>query len=225
VGLIALRADAARVNPLRAIARLAARLPAVATGVSVTDVHVSNDRIESVQTNIGDFQPRQVVFATGVAPAFGGLQLQIRSLEVKGHMLCSAPTSLAPPSEASGVVTVIEDGRLLVGGTLDIDDTERVVRPEVAARLWQDVLVAWPAASQVKVEYTWACFRPAHPDHLPVIDRVPGVDNAWLTSGHYKTGILCAPGTANALAAWMATGAAPREIAPFALSRVSASPA
>src|SRR5579859_241472 len=181
VGLLPLRADAARVNPLRAIARVAARLPAVATGVTVTGVRITGSRIDVVHSSVGDFHPRQVVFATGLAPAITGFRLEIQSLEVKGHMVCTAPTALVPPARVATQVTRIEDGRLLVGGTLDVGDAERVVRPEVAARLWQDVLDVWPEAAGARVEYTWACFRPAHPDHLPVIDRVPGVDNAWLT--------------------------------------------
>jgi glycine/D-amino acid oxidase-like deaminating enzyme len=70
------------------------------------------------------------------------------------------------------------------------------------------------------VDYTWACFRPAHPDHLPIVDRLPGFDNVWMTTGHYKTGILLAPGTANALVTWMQTGRRPVEVEPFGLARV-----
>jgi glycine/D-amino acid oxidase-like deaminating enzyme len=204
----------ARVNPLRAIARLAAHLPTVATGVEVTGV----SRSGAVHTSAGDFQPGYVVFATGLPPRLDGLD--IPSFEVKGHMLCTAPTGLMPPTELDAV-TRIEDGRLLMGGTLDVGDAERIVRPEVTARMWQDLVAAWPAAADVSVEYAWACFRPAYADHLPTIDVVPGVDRAWFTSGHYKTGILCAPGTARALVAWIASGSAPREVEPFRQTRAA----
>jgi glycine/D-amino acid oxidase-like deaminating enzyme len=214
------REPAARVNPLRAIARLAAHLSGIATGVDVTGVQTRDGRIEAVLTSAGAFHPGRVVFATGLAPVLHGLELNLPSMEVKGHMLCSAPTGLQPPTGVSDLVTVIEDGRLLMGGTLDLGDTARVVRPEVAARLWQELVEAWPAVAETTVEYTWACFRPAHADHLPVIDRVPGLQNAWLTSGQYKTGILCAPGTANALVAWMQSDSPPAEIAAFALRRL-----
>ena len=36
--------------------------------------------------------------------------------------------------------------------------------------------------------------------------------NAWLTSGHYKTGILLAPATGIALAEWIASGNRPPQI-------------
>ena len=55
----------ARVNPLRAVARLAARLPAVATGVAATSVEISGDRIVSVGTSASNVSPGAVVFATG----------------------------------------------------------------------------------------------------------------------------------------------------------------
>jgi glycine/D-amino acid oxidase-like deaminating enzyme len=207
----------ARVNPLRAIARLAAGFPSV-TGVDVTGVSSDTGRVRAVHTSIGDFFPERVVFATGMPPRLDGLN--IPASEVKGHMLCSAPTRLVRPDALTDLVTLIEDGRLLMGGTLDVEDHERVVRPEIAERMWQELQTAWPETSSVKLDYTWACFRPAHPDHLPVIDRVPGLDNAWLTSGHYKTGILLAPGTGRALAAWMASGSPPPEVEPFALARL-----
>jgi glycine/D-amino acid oxidase-like deaminating enzyme len=207
-----------RVNPLRAIARLAAGLECVATGVEVTGLSTSVGRVRTVRTSHGEFHPNQVVFATGLPPSMAGLQLP--ASEVRGHMLCSAPTSLVRPPGLADMVTLIEDGRLLMGGTLDIGDSERVVRPEIAARMWQELTSAWPAAASAKLEYTWACFRPVHPDHLPVIDRLPGLDNAWLTSGHYKTGILLAAGTGRALAAWMRSGSPPSEVRPFSVARL-----
>jgi len=70
-------------------------------------------------------------------------------------------------------VGLSEDGRLLVGGTLDVGDAERVVRPEVIDSMWGDLVAKWPAANGLRVEYTWACFRPAHPDHLQAGARSP----------------------------------------------------
>ena len=35
---------------------------------------------------------------------------------------------------------------------------------------------------------------------------MPGLDNAWLTSGHFRTGILNAPATAAVLTRWIAAG-------------------
>jgi glycine oxidase len=208
----------ARVNPLRAIARLASELRGIASGVQVNGMDCADGRLQVVHTSAGEFRPRNVVLATGTPPPLLGLE-SVPAGEVKGHMLCTAPTGLTTPANLD-VCSVIEDGRLLVGGTLDVGETERRVRPEVIDSMWSDVVAAWPAANGVRVEYTWACFRPAHPDHLPVIDRVPGLSNVWLTSGHYKTGILMAPASGSALAAWILDGAPPAWVSPFTLKRL-----
>ena len=204
--------DQARVNPLRAIARMAAGLPGAATEVQVQGVSLEAGRVRSVQTTAGELRPRNVVFATGTPPRVDGLDVRIPSGEVKGHMLTSEPTDLTLPGSVAPLATTIEDGRLMVGGTLDIGDSERVVRPEIVASMWAEACAAWPILKSVRIAHQWACFRPAHPDRLPVIDRVPGVANAWLTSGHYKTGILLAPATGIALAEWIASGNRPPQI-------------
>lgn len=211
----------ARVNPLRALARLAAGLPCVVTGVDVTGATCESGQLQSVLTTAGELRPRQVVFATGTPPRLEGLDLDVPASEVKGHMLCTAPTSLVPPEAVreGDLARIIDDGRVLMGGTLDVGDTDRVVRPQVTERMWHELTSAWPALADVRLEYTWACFRPAHPDHLPVIDCVPGLSNAWLSSGQYKTGILMAPLTGRWLAEWLHTGNAPADVAPFSLAR------
>jgi glycine/D-amino acid oxidase-like deaminating enzyme len=175
--------------------------------------------IREVATSIGPFRPRNIVFATGRPPSIDGLALEVPSDEVKGHMAVSQPTDLPAGTSVAELARVIEDGRLLVGGTLDIGDHERVVRAEIADALWRDLVAVWPPAKEMHVDYRWACFRPVHPDRVPVIDRVPGVSNAWFTSGHYKTGILLAPATGRALAQWIATADRPPEIEAFSVSR------
>ncbi|MBV9581834.1 MAG: FAD-binding oxidoreductase [Chloroflexi bacterium] len=215
----------ARVNPLFALARLASALPCIATGITATGLTCHQGRVTSVSTSAGELQPGTVVIATGLPPDLPGLEdlKQLPASEVKGHMLCTAPTQLALPEAVrdADLARVIDDGRILVGGTLDVGDSERVVRPGVTAGMWRELVAAWPALDGVPVEYTWACFRPAHADHLPIVDRLPGLSNAWLTTGHYKTGILMAPATGQALADWINTGAAPADMAPFRLSRSS----
>jgi len=212
VGLLPLERDGvaqARVNPLRALARLAAGLPGLATEVSVNEVVCADGRVQAVVTNVGEFRPGHVVFATGTPPPLLGLE-KIPSGEVKGHMLATAPTSFRPSHESA---TLIEDSRLLMGGTLDVGDDERVVHDSVIDSMLAEL------GGGLRAEYRWACFRPAHPDHLPVIDRVPGLDNAWITSGHYKTGILMAPATGAALAQWLTSGSPPEWVKPFGLAR------
>jgi glycine/D-amino acid oxidase-like deaminating enzyme len=212
----------ARVNPLRALARMAAGLSCIATGIEVNDLSTGGGRVQSVQTSAGEFHPGSVVFATGTPPRLGGLQLHLPASEVKGHMLASEPASLSLPASNSTLASSIDEGRLLLGGTLDIGDDERVVRPEVIASMWTDFESAWPQARGIRISHQWACFRPAHPDLLPVIDQIPLLSNAWLTSGHYRTGILMSAATGRVLADWIRTGHRPAEVVSMGIRRFDA---
>jgi glycine/D-amino acid oxidase-like deaminating enzyme len=209
----------ARVNPLRAVARLAQRLPCVRTGVEVLAAVTRGDRISSLTTSDGEMSPGAVVFATGGPPRLKGLEVKVPSGHVKGHMLATEPSSLRWPGTVASLATRLEDGRLLAGGTLDVGDDTSDVRPDVISAVWSDMQAELPTLSGLRISHQWCCFRPTHPDGLPVVDRVPGLENAWMTSGHFRSGILMAPATGRALAEWLQTGRAPSQVAGLELRR------
>jgi glycine oxidase len=208
-----------RVNPLRSVARLATALPAVATGVAATGVTIYGDRIVTVDTTSGPVQPGAVVFATGLPPQLDGLDLELPWERVKGHLLVTEPTPVRLPGIVAPVATQLEDGRLLVGGTFDTGDESPRVQPEVIDAILAGLYATLPGLRGLRAAYRWCCFRPRHPDGLPVIDRIPGVSNAWLTSGHYRTGILLAPVTAQALTRWIGSDQPPAEAAAWSSER------
>lgn len=212
----------ARVNPLRAVARLAAGLPAVATGVAAMSVRVSGDKITSVGTSAGDISPGVVVFATGLPPVLDGLPLHIPSDRVKGHLLVTEQTDIKLPGIVAPLATQIEDGQLLAGGTFDFGDESPAVQPEVIDSILLGLAAVLPSLRGVGAAYQWCCFRPRHPDRRPVIDKVPGLANAWLTSGHFRTGILNAPATAAVLSRWIAAGVPPTEAHTWSATRFAA---
>ncbi|HEY7146147.1 MAG TPA: FAD-binding oxidoreductase [Streptosporangiaceae bacterium] len=211
----------ARINPLRAVARLAAGLPAVGTGVAATGVSVRSGRITTVTTSAGPVSPGYVVFATGQPPVLDGLPLNIPSDRVKGHLLVTEPAPVELPGVVAPIATQIEDRRLLAGGTFDVGDESPAIRPDVIESIMDGLTAALPALAGLPVAYQWCCFRPRHPDRRPVIDRIPGLDNAWLTSGHFRTGILNAPATGAVLARWIAADKPPAEPATWAADRFS----
>ena len=212
----------ARVNPLRALVGLADDLPAVATGVAATAVTCRGDRLETELTSAGEISPGAVVFATGQPPVLDGLELQIPSDRVKGHLLVTGPTQVQLPCTVAPVATPLQDGRLLAGGTFDYGDESPAVRPEVIDTIMGGLRAALPALRDVGVTHQWCCFRPRHPDGRPVIDRVPGLRNAWLTSGHFRTGILNAPATGLAIARWISADKPPPEAGAWSASRFPA---
>jgi glycine oxidase len=209
----------ARVNPLRSLARLAAVLPDLATGTAATSVTVKGGRVVSVATTAGDIHPGAVVFATGMPPLLDGLPLDLPASRVKGHLLVTEPSPVRLPGTVAPVATQLEDGRLLVGGTFDMGDETPKVRPEVIGSILEALYATLPSVRGLGAAYQWCCFRPRHPDGRPVIDRVPGLDNAWLTSGHFRTGILMAPVTAQTISRWISQDQPPPEAAAWSSAR------
>jgi glycine/D-amino acid oxidase-like deaminating enzyme len=66
-----------------------------------------------------------------------------------------------------------------------------------------------------------ACFRPAAEDGLPVIGAVPGVDGAYVATGHSVWGMLNAPATGEAMAELILQGRPSHvDLTPFAPGRL-----
>jgi glycine/D-amino acid oxidase-like deaminating enzyme len=212
-------AGQARVHPLRFAAGLAGQAGTVATGADVIGHKIRHNNVLALTTTIGEFHPGVVVFATGVAPR---TEVAVAHHFVKGHLATTEPVSFRLGCQVVtplGGALQLADGRLLTGGTLDEGDDSPGVRPDVVQELRRGLDRVIPMAAAVPFSHAWCGFRPATPDRLPIIDRVPTLDNAWFTSGHYRTGVLMAVATGEALAHWIIIGERPPHAAPFALSR------
>lgn len=64
-----------------------------------------------------------------------------------------------------------------------------------------------PALAAAPIVARQACFRPVTEDGLPLIGAVPGVDGAWIATGHSVWGMLNAPATGEAMAELILDGA------------------
>ena len=52
-----------------------------------------------------------------------------------------------------------------------------------------------------------------------MIDRLPDIENAWVSIGHFRTGIMVAPAAADLVARWITTGERPEDAVPFGAGR------
>jgi glycine oxidase len=215
--------EQARVHPLRLAAALAARTDCVATGIEMLGVTTAGGRITTVRTMHGDVSPGAVVFATGLAPTLPDVpEIAVPQRWVKGHLVATAPTPFrlrTAVAAIEGLVLQLPDAQIVAGGTLDEGDHDPEVRDDVIEKIRAGLTGLLPRTADIPSSHVWCCFRPATADEQPVIDRVPGLENAWVTCGHFRTGILMAAATGDALARWIGTGDRPEGVAPFALGR------
>jgi glycine oxidase len=202
------------VNPQRLVAVLAGHAGTVATGVRMLDVTARGDRIVTVRTTAGDFTPGAVVMATGLPPK----PWETRQRWIKGHMIAIAPGPWRLASVLSGPLgggTPLPDGTIFCGGTFDDGDLSPAVRPEIADPMTEALAAVLPTAAGARISHRWCCFRPYVEGRQPVVDRLPGVGNAWFAGGHFTTGIMMAAATGEAVASWIGGNGTPDQVASF----------
>jgi glycine oxidase len=121
-----------------------------------------------------------------IEPVRGQIALVNPGRVVCTHILAWGPRYLVPRG----------DGRVLCGSTEENAGFDK--RPTAAAIA--DLLALGvqlvPELASAVVEKTWAGLRPSSPDGLPYIGRVPGIENLYVASGHFRGGIQLSPGTA-----------------------------
>jgi glycine oxidase len=210
--------DQAWVHPVRLAVAYARNAGSVASRVAMTGLTTAHDRVTRVDTTAGPIEPGAVIVATGTCPSD---LAEVPRAIVKGHLLATAPLDVRVRTALASTVIVIplEDGSLLAGGTFHPDDETAEVRDEIVAEIQKQVEWLVPDAAGVPVARAWCCFRPGTGDEMPVIDRVPGLENAWMSVGHYRTGLMMAPAAGEALGSWIATGARPEAVEAFSLAR------
>jgi glycine oxidase len=168
-----------------------------------------------------------VVVATGVgrAPQFVRKGDALASglpdiLPVKGQMLALAPYADGPQHVIRlGDAYVAPKGRwILVGATSEPGRADVTVETAALDRLRLAAAGAVRGVDTALQAAAWAGLRPATPDGLPVIgaSAIPGV---FAALGHFRNGILLAPGTAERVADLVLDGKVSEDAAAFAASR------
>ena len=105
--------------------------------------------------------------------------------------------------------------------SLPVDPAEVTVEPGGPERLRAMTAAVSPELGAAEVLAAQACYRPVTEDGIPLIGRVPGVDGAFVATGHSVWGMLNGPATGEAMAELIVDGAATTvDIAPFDPARL-----
>lgn len=118
-----------------------------------------------------------------------------------------------------------EDGKLLVGSTIEDAGFRPVTTPAAVARLQRLARDLLGAVADRPPAAIWAGLRPGSADGAPFIGRLPGLDNAVIAAGHFRAGLHQSPGTAAMVADILTHRTCPLDPAPFAPDRPPAPPA
>jgi len=181
----------------------------------------------SVECEGGVREAAQVVVAAGAWSArLPGVGLPADSVRpARGQMLSlQAPE---PPCRAivfsdRGYIVPRPDGRVLCGSTLEFVGFCKAVTASGMREMLDLGIEIAPVLATAELVETWSGLRPYTDDHLPILGAAAR-DGVWLSTGHYRNGILLAPGSATALADEMTGGQSAVSLEAFAPERLEAS--
>lgn len=88
------------------------------------------------------------------------------------------------------------DGRILVGSTLEFSGYDKRITEKAKSELMAFAAETCPALKDQEIEHHWAGLRPASPGSIPYIDQHPELENLFINAGHFRNGIILAPGSA-----------------------------
>ena len=76
-----------------------------------------------------------------------------------------------------------------------------------------------PSFKEKNISNMWTGLRPMSPDKMPILGQVEGIENLYLSLGHYRNGILMAPFCGKILKEIICNDKTDYDIAPFLLKR------
>lgn len=152
-----------------------------------------------------------LVFETGEAVPAEALFLEYQ--EASGEVL--TPELFARADGTTWVCAISSTEPLPIDPARVAPDEGAHARLETMCRNISPILAA------TSITARQACFRPVTEDGLPLMGRVPGVDGAYVATGHSVWGMLNAPATGEAMSELILDGAARHvDLAPFAPGRL-----
>ncbi len=202
----------------------------VRTGTEVTSVETDKGVLRGVRAGSDTLLPApRVVLAAGAwGGSLEGLPSPPPIRPVRGQMVALRPSSPPDPRilESEEVYLVPrDDGRLLVGATVEEVGFRREVTVDGITGLLAGALRLDPTLRSAPVEELWCGFRPGTPDGLPILGPDPEVPGVIHAGGHFRNGILLAPVTVEFLTPLLLGGEGVEDaLAPFSPARFPVSP-
>ena len=99
-------------------------------------------------------------------------------------------------NEGSRYLVPRADGKVLAGSCEEEVGFQKGTTPEMLNQLADFAYSLVPALKKHEITMSWSGLRPGSFDGVPYIGKVPNVNNLFMASGHFRSGIHLSTGTA-----------------------------
>jgi glycine oxidase len=193
---------------------------------AVLGVTVTGGRAVELRAFGGTRPVGTLVIAAGAwSRTFGeALDFSIPTVPVRGQMIAIADAPIPIRSVlagAGGYLVPRADGTIAVGATEEPwagFDTR--VTPAGLVELVELVTRVAPSLAHGRFVDAWAGLRPGTEDGELIVGPIPHLDNVWVATGHFRSGALLAPATAELLASSLRSGTLDERLRPFDPARL-----
>ena len=100
----------------------------------------------------------------------------------------------------------LPSGAIVGGGSEELVGFDRSPDEAIVAEIRADLAARFPTLAAQPTVCSWTGFRPQCGDLLPVIGAVPGRDDVFVSAGHFRMGVMTAPGSGLAAAQLIVDG-------------------
>jgi glycine oxidase len=207
----------------RALAAAAARAGAdVREQTMVTGFNGKGPRLAGVSTSVGDVTADAVVLAAGAwtAPLSLRLKAGLATPPMRGQMLAYRSDAIRHAVWGEdGYLVPKPGGIVFAGATIENVGFRKSTTARALSALRRMAAGLVPDLADAEIARSWAGLRPGSPDGMPIVGRLPGKDNAFVATGHFRNGILLAPITGKLMCDLLLSGRADRRLRPLSPKR------
>ena len=176
-------------------------------GVTITpDVHVCGfcrqaTELVAIESSSGPLRARQFCFTAGAwtGQLLTSLGITTGILPIRGQMVlfrCEVPPLTHILNEGSRYLVPRDDGFCLAGSTEEEVGFDKRTTPESIDDLITFARDLVPVLRAAPIARTWAGLRPGSFDGLPYLGPLPGINNAFVAAGHFRSGLFLSTATA-----------------------------
>lgn len=170
----------------------------------IIDWRHSGGQIEAAITEQAEISARHYIVTAGAWSAqlllSAGIERDVIPVRGQIALLGSSPVRLTHVFERGKRYLVPrKDGRILIGSTEELTGFQKGNTEAAIDDLRRFAAMICPDLARVPLETCWSGLRPRAVRGRPFIGRVPGLENLFLATGHFRAGLHLSPITADVI--------------------------